>query len=80
MLGAGIVGGSLIHRLVEEHAAIELKTGLDLQLRRVAVRDPAKSRTAQLDDGLLTTDPTEVIDDPAGGLVVEVMGGLEPAG
>ena len=80
MLGAGIVGGSLIHRLVEEHAAIELKTGLDLQLRRVAVRDPAKIRAAELDAGMVTTDPTEVIDDPQVGLVVEVMGGLEPAG
>jgi len=80
MLGAGVVGGSLIRRLVEEHAAIELKTGLDLQLRRVAVRDPAKSRAAELDPGLLTTDATAVIDDPEVGLVVEVMGGLEPAG
>jgi len=80
MLGAGIVGGSLIHRLVNEHDAIEAKTGLDLRLRQVAVRDAAKARDASIDRSMLTTDPVEVVDDPAVDLIVEVMGGLEPAG
>jgi homoserine dehydrogenase len=80
MLGAGIVGGSLIRRLVEEHAAIEAKTGLDLQLRKVAVRDLEKARSFELDGSLITTHPEVVVDDPDVRLVVEVMGGLEPAG
>jgi len=80
MLGAGVVGGSLIHRLVEEHAAIEAKTGLDLELRRVAVRDIEKARSFQLDRSLVTVDAAAVVDDPDVRLVVEVMGGLEPAG
>lgn len=80
MLGAGIVGGSLIRRLVEEHAAIEAKTGLDLVLRRVAVRDPDKVRAFTIDDALITTDPASLVDDPEVDLVVEVMGGLDPAG
>ncbi len=80
MLGAGIVGGSLIRRLVEEHAAIEAKTGLDLRLRRVAVRDLDKARSFEIDRSLVTTEPEVIIDDPEVRLVVEVMGGLEPAG
>ncbi|MCP3977380.1 MAG: homoserine dehydrogenase [bacterium] len=80
LLGAGIVGGSLIRRLVEEHSAIEAKTGLNLELRRVAVRDFAKERSIALDAAVLTIDPVDVVDDPNVGLVVEVMGGLEPAG
>ncbi len=80
MLGAGIVGGSLIRRLVEEHAAIEAKTGLDLELRRVAVRDLEKARSFEIDSALITADPAAVVDDPDVRLVVEVMGGLEPAG
>lgn len=80
MLGAGVVGGSLIRRLVEEHAAIEAKTGLDLELRRVAVRDLGKARGAAIDTALVTTDAAQVIDDPGVDLVVEVMGGLDPAG
>ena len=46
LLGAGTVGGTLIGRLVDEHAAIEAKTGLDLQVRRVAVRTPEQGGTS----------------------------------
>lgn len=80
MLGAGVVGGSLIRRLVEEHGAIRDKTGLDLQLKRVAVRDPEKARATSLESSLIAMDPAEVVNDPAVELVVEVMGGLVPAG
>ena len=80
LLGAGTVGGTLIRRLVDEHAAIEAKTGLDLEVRRVAVRDPAKARQFHIPEGLLTTDPSGVVADDRIDLVVELMGGQEPAG
>ncbi len=80
LLGAGTVGGTLIHRLVTEHAAIAAKTGLDLQVRRVAVRDPAKPRSFEIPEGMFTTDAMSMIEDPEVDLVVEVMGGQEPAG
>jgi len=79
-LGAGTVGGTLIRRLVTEHAAIAAKTGLDLQVRRVAVRDLDKKRGLNLPDGVVTTDAVGLIDDPQVELVVEVMGGQDPAG
>ena len=80
LLGAGTVGGTLIHRLVQEHAAIAAKTGLDLQVRRVAVRDPAKKRAFDVPGGVISTDALGLIDDPDVDLVVEVMGGRDPAG
>ena len=80
LLGAGTVGGTLIHRLVTEHSAIAAKTGLDLQVRKVAVRDPAKPRSFDIPEGMFTTDPMSMIDDADVDLVVEVMGGQEPAG
>ena len=79
-LGAGTVGGTLIRRLVAERAAILAKTGLALEVRRVAVRDPAKRRDFDLPKALLTSDPRQVVDDPTVNLVVEVMGGKDPAG
>ena len=79
-LGAGTVGGTLIRRLVAERAAILAKTGLALEVRRVAVRDPAKRRGIDLPEALLTSDPRQVVDDPTVNLVVEVMGGKDPAG
>jgi homoserine dehydrogenase len=80
LLGAGTVGGSLVRRLVSEHAAIAAKTGLDLQVRRIAVRDPNKKRAFDLPADIITTDAEGMIDDPAVALIVEVMGGQEPAG
>ncbi len=80
LLGAGTVGGTLIRRLVSEHDAIATKTGLDLQVCRVAVRDPAKRRAAEIPPDMLTSDPMAVISDPAVRLIVEVMGGQSPAG
>ena len=56
------------------------KTGLDLQIRRVAVRDPSKPRSFEIPEDLFTTDPMSMIDDPTVDLVVEVMGGQDPAG
>lgn len=80
LLGAGTVGGTLIHRLVEEHAAIAAKTGLDLQVRSIAVRDPSKKRPFEAPGIAITTDAKSLVDDPAVDLVVEVMGGQDPAG
>lgn len=80
LLGAGTVGGTLIRRLITEHAAIAAKTGLDLQVQRVAVRDTAKQRGLDMPEGVLTTDAQSVVDDPTVDLIVEVMGGTDPAG
>jgi homoserine dehydrogenase len=80
ILGGGTVGGALAHRLLSEGEAITSKTGLDLELRRLAVRDLSKPRDFAFPEGLLTANPREVVDDPEVELVVELMGGLEPAG
>jgi homoserine dehydrogenase len=51
----------------------------ELALKRVAVRDLNRHRPIELSGELLTTDPEAVVDDPSVDIVVEVMGGLEPA-
>ena len=79
-LGAGTVGGSLLRRLVDHHDAIAAKSGIELEVRRVAVRDMAKPRVLDLPADVLTENPADVVADDRVDLVVEVMGGLEPAG
>ena len=79
-LGAGTVGGALIRRIVFESEAVAAKTGLELAVTGVAVRDKAKPRGAGIPARLLTDRPGEVVDDPDAAIVVEVMGGLDPAG
>ena len=77
--GAGTVGGSLIRRLVEGRPGVIAKTGLDLEVRRIVVRDTSKSRPS-IPNELVSDDIGSLISDPEVDLIVEVMGGLEPAG
>ena len=79
-LGAGTVGSALIRRLIYESDAISGKTGLELVVRGIAVRDANKQRGIEIPSGLLTDNPDEVVDNPDVRIVVEVMGGLDPAG
>ena len=79
-LGAGTVGGTLIRRLIFESDAIVAKTGLQLVVEGVAVRDIKKARGIDIPRELLTDRPQWVVDNPNVQIVVEVMGGLEPAG
>jgi homoserine dehydrogenase len=55
------------------------RLGVPIQVRRILVRDLAKERVPECSPRLLTTSPGEVLDDPAVDVVVEVMGGEEPA-
>lgn len=78
ILGGGTVGGTLARKLLEDRDVILAKSGIDLELVRVAVRDASKARLFPSE--YLTVKPEDVVDDPSVSLVVELMGGLEPAG
>ena len=77
LLGLGTVGAGVAEILATPQGRHPLVG--KLALRRVAVRDLSRPRPVQLDPALLCTDPAAVVDDPAVDIVVEVMGGLEPA-
>src|SRR5579872_1916205 len=79
VLGMGTVGGQVASRLLESRETIRRRSGVDLEVRRVLVRDAGKPRAVQLGPGVLTTDPAAVLDDPEVGAIVEVIGGGEPA-
>jgi homoserine dehydrogenase len=69
-----------VSRLIGEADAIAAKTGLTFDVRKVGVRDLERERPFPVSDGLLTDRLEEVIEDPSIDLIVEVMGGLDPAG
>ena len=77
LLGLGTVGAGVAAILATPSGRHPLVG--ELELRRVAVRDLNRPRTVELPAELLSTDPEAVVDDPAVDIVVEVMGGLEPA-
>ena len=80
VLGGGNVGGPLIELIAAQSAEIRNRTGLRLEVTRIAVRDLTKARAVALPAGLLTTDPRSIVDDPEIDVIVEVIGGEEPAG
>ncbi|MEA5442159.1 homoserine dehydrogenase [Cyanobium gracile] len=77
LLGLGTVGSGVAAILASPQGRHPLVG--DLVLERVAVRDLQRPRPLTLPPERLTTDPEAVIDDPKVDIVVEVMGGLEPA-
>jgi homoserine dehydrogenase len=77
LLGLGIVGTGVARTLTEKSESIARRVGRPLELRRVLVRDVGRRRGVV---GLpLTTDPDAVFEDPDIKIVIEVLGGEEPA-
>jgi homoserine dehydrogenase len=79
LLGFGNVGGAVVQLLLGDAEAISARTGLRLELAAVAVRSVAKERSVAVPDGILTHDAQAVVNDPSVDVVVEVIGGIEPA-
>jgi len=79
LLGCGNVGAALVDLIDEQADAIAARTSLRLEVARVAVHSPAKERSVDLESGILTTDAASIVTDPAIDVVVEVIGGIEPA-
>jgi homoserine dehydrogenase len=79
VLGCGNVGAALVALIASQGAAVETRTGLRLEVTRIAVRDLAKPRPTGIDTALLTTDTDSIVNDPAIDIVVELIGGVEPA-
>jgi len=78
MLGAGVVGSQVARLLSEDQRELSTRSGARLVLSKIAVRDISAQR-AGIDSSLFTTDSQSVVRDPEIDIVIEVMGGIEPA-
>ncbi len=79
VLGCGHVGSALVQLVRDRAKEIETRTGVALEVTRVAVRNLSRDRDVELGPGVLTRDAHSVVTDPDVDLVVEVIGGIEPA-
>jgi homoserine dehydrogenase len=79
VLGCGNVGAPFVELIQEQQATIAARTGLQLEVTRIAVRDLAKPRAISLPADRLTDDAGSIVDDPDIDLVVELIGGVDPA-
>ncbi|MFZ4509179.1 MAG: homoserine dehydrogenase [Fimbriimonas sp.] len=77
MLGFGTVGTGAYRMLQDNQAAIARKAGLPFEVVKIAVRDASKPRN--LPEAIFTTDVDSVVNDPTIDVVLELIGGVDPA-
>ena len=79
LLGMGVVGGGVAQVLTQKSSHLEHMVGRPVQLRGALVRDASKVRAIDLPHGMVTTNPGDILRNPEVDIVVELMGGEEPA-
>jgi homoserine dehydrogenase len=79
MLGCGVVGSQVARLLTEQADDLALRIGARLELVGIAVRRVGHPRAAGIDRALLTADAHALVTRPDVDIVVEVIGGIEPA-
>jgi homoserine dehydrogenase len=79
VIGLGTVGAGVVKILQSNGELIQRRLGAPVDIVKAAVRDASRDRGFTLKPGVLTTDPMEVVTHPDVDIVVELMGGYEPA-
>lgn len=79
LAGLGNVGAGVFKNLQKNAALIQQRTGADLQVARVAVRDLNRLRDVVVPAGILTTDWRDLVNDPDLPIIVELIGGTTQA-
>ena len=76
MLGCGVVGGEVARLIVANQKDLTARSGAKLDLVKIGVRNLDRSNVAK---DLLTTDLESIVKDKNIDLIIEVIGGIEPA-
>ena len=79
IIGLGTVGTGALRILRENAELIRRRVGVPVDVTKIAVRDIKRDRGLPLPAGLLTTNPLQITEDPDIDIVVELIGGYEPA-
>ncbi|HEY8552557.1 MAG TPA: homoserine dehydrogenase [Thermaerobacter sp.] len=79
LLGLGTVGSAVARQLLSPPPWLVARLGGVPRLKWVLVRQPEKPRPVRVDRSLLTTDPERILHDPEVDVVIELIGGVEPA-
>lgn len=79
LIGFGNIGAGVVKLLQNNAAVIRGKVGAGIVLKRIADRDITSDRGVTVDPACLTTDVNDIFDDPEISVVIELVGGYEPA-
>ena len=78
LLGCGVVGSEVVRLLNEGRVDFKARSGANLVIKKIAVRNPNTARPG-IDPKLFTTDALSIVNDPEIDVIIELMGGIEPA-
>lgn len=78
MLGCGVVGSNVARLLHEDSGDFAARSGATLTLTKVAVKNVSAKRD-HVPASIITSDALSVVNDPSIDIIIEVMGGIEPA-
>ncbi len=78
MLGCGVVGLQIARLLISNKADLSSRAGANLELVKISVKD-VKTKREGIASNLLTSDSNSVVSDPEIDLIIEVIGGIDPA-
>lgn len=79
LLGCGVVGSEIARIMTDQSDELERRVGARLQLAGIAVRRMGRDREVSADPGIFTTDARALVTRPDIDIVIEVIGGIEPA-
>lgn len=79
LLGMGVVGGGVADIMQRKRSHLMDMVGCPIELKGILVRDVNKPRSTQVPRGTVTTDVDDILSNPEVDVVVEVMGGQDPA-
>lgn len=79
LLGLGNVGRGVWMILNSNKEEVSKRCGYEVEIAKVLVRNKNKKRAVEIPDNIITTDFNEILNDDSIKIVVEVMGGMEPA-
>jgi len=79
LIGFGTVGSGVVKLLRENRDLIEKKTGINLYLKKIVDKDISSDRRIEVDSKILATDVETIFSDPEISIVIELIGGEEPA-
>lgn len=79
LLGFGNVGTGVWNILACNNDKVQNYLGKDVEIKKILVRDPNKSRNVAVPQELFTNDVNEIINDPEIDIIVEVVGGIDRA-
>jgi homoserine dehydrogenase len=79
IIGFGTIGSGVVKILASSRDLIRQRLGAEVEVIKIADLDITSDRGVEVNSSSLTTDAKEVIDNPDVDVVVELMGGYEPA-